>query len=274
MAKREVPISIQAMRAELLEMLVKFDAYCARYGIAYSVLAGTLLGTVRHRGYIPWDDDIDVGVPRPDLNALIARADDFKRQTGLELQGFLGVPLDIAPLVKVVNPNIRVKTRNEAGKRYLWIDISPFDGLPADDTCLREHFEEIQMLQRAYKTLGSTVASGRDLRKRCIKLLVAPLRPVKPIRMLVASRLSTLAQKYPFGSTPYVGSVSWGLSGVRERVPADLFVQYETMQFEGHPIPVMGCWDQYLVQTYGKDYMIPPEGDQHPHVLQAYRLER
>ena len=272
--RRETQISSEEMKKQLLEMLVKFDEYCMRHDIFYSVLAGTLLGAVRHHGFIPWDDDIDVAVPRPDLNRLIASADDFKRETGLELRGHLGVPLKTAPLVKVVNPNIRVEAHRESGKRFLWIDISPFDGLPADDEELAGFCEKTRFLQKMFGTLGSRTAGGKNSWKRRVIFLTAPLRPIKPLRIFIAFRLTKLAQTYPFGSTPYVGSVSWGLSGVRERVHADTFAKRVPMQFEGHTIQAMGCWEEYLVQTYGKEYMIPPSGHLAPHVTTAWIVDR
>lgn len=272
-SKRSKAITLDELKAELLDMFLRFDSFCSQHGIFYSALAGTLLGAVRHKGFIPWDDDVDVGVPRPDLERLIALADDFKRETGLELQGHLGVPLKVSPLVKIVNPRILVSTRRESGNRLLWIDISPFDGLPADDAELAAFCEKTRLLQKILGTLGSKTAGGNTPAKRRIIFLATPLRPIKPLRVILAKRLTKLAQTYRYGSTDYVGSVSWGISGVRERVPYEGFIHRVPMEFEGHTIQAMGCWEQYLIQTYTETYIYPPQDVQHPHVERAWMLE-
>ena len=60
------------VKAEELAMLVEFGDLCKREGLRYSLAGGTLLGAVRHKGFIPWDDDIDVSMPRPDFDSLVA----------------------------------------------------------------------------------------------------------------------------------------------------------------------------------------------------------
>ena len=62
------------IKAEELAMLVEFEDLCRREGLRYSLAGGTLLGAVRHKGFIPWDDDIDVSMPRPDFDRLVALA--------------------------------------------------------------------------------------------------------------------------------------------------------------------------------------------------------
>ena len=59
------------VKAEELAMLVEFGDLCKREGLRYSLAGGTLLGAVRHKGFIPWDDDIDVSMPRPDFDSLV-----------------------------------------------------------------------------------------------------------------------------------------------------------------------------------------------------------
>ena len=270
MHKRRHYLAPEELKREMLSMLVRFDSYCVDQGIRYSVLAGTLLGAVRHHGFIPWDDDVDVCMPRPDLRRLMDASEDFTRQTGLELQGHMGVPLRISPVVKIIDRRVRVESPGIQGTVCLWIDLSPFDGLPASDEELKRFFEEIQKYHRAMLVLSSTAKGGTTRKRRMAKYAITPLRHSRLLRCAISSRLTKLAQTYEYGSTDYVGSVSWGLSGVRERVPYAAFEQFIPMQFEGHTVQAMGCWEDYLVQTYTETYMQPPADHGSPHAVKAW----
>lgn len=79
------PLSIEELHQKELELLEAFDAFCSEHGLRYSLTAGTLLGAIRHKGFIPWDDDIDVCMPRPDYDRLATLAGELP--AGLRLVG-------------------------------------------------------------------------------------------------------------------------------------------------------------------------------------------
>ena len=63
-------LTLDEVHEELLNLLLRFDAFCKEHNLRYSLDSGTLLGAVRHKGFIPWDDDIDLNMPRPDYDRL------------------------------------------------------------------------------------------------------------------------------------------------------------------------------------------------------------
>lgn len=77
-------LTLDEIHAVELSLLLKFDAFCKDHGLRYSLAGGTLLGAVRHKGFIPWDDDIDLCMPRPDWDRLvqIAQEDAIPEETG------------------------------------------------------------------------------------------------------------------------------------------------------------------------------------------------
>lgn len=66
-----VNVDIQEIHSVLLNMLIDFDTICRKHKLTYYMVGGTLLGAVRHNGFIPWDDDIDIGMPRPDYERFV-----------------------------------------------------------------------------------------------------------------------------------------------------------------------------------------------------------
>ena len=75
-------LSLEETQQAFYEMLVEFDQICKRHGLRYDLCGGTMLGAVRHRGFIPWDDDIDVSMPRPDYEKLRHSQNRFQQHRG------------------------------------------------------------------------------------------------------------------------------------------------------------------------------------------------
>ena len=262
------------LKARLLDMLKRFDVYCREQGLRYSLSAGTLLGAVRHGGFIPWDDDVDVHMPRPDLDRLIAKAGAFYRATGMRLRGHLGVPLEIAPLVKVVDERTLVKPQREPGRTPAWIDISPDDSLPTTMRGLNELYAQAQRYHAELNFLGSTPESGSTRTRRLIKRLASPLSRSSSLKRSISQKLTELAKTHPYGSTEYVGTVSWGLGGAHESMSRESYERFCEMEFEGSSFMVMGSWEEYLGKIYGPDYMkLPPAEQRISHIAQAWAVE-
>ena len=115
------------VKEELCRMLKELDEYLGRHEIQYSIMSGTMLGAVRHGGFIPWDDDVDIAILRKDYDRLIEILQKNKRISAkLEISGYEVDKTDM-PFLKVYNKSIVVKDNLANDSSELWIDIFPFD---------------------------------------------------------------------------------------------------------------------------------------------------
>lgn len=267
-------LTLDEIHEEEVRLLLKFDAFCRDHGLRYSLCGGTLLGAVRHKGFIPWDDDIDLNMPRPDWDRLVSMRDAFKADTGLEIVPADGALIDSAPFVKVVNPRIAVQPEAELSPSLLWIDVIPLDGLPAKEEDVRRIYGSALRIRKTFAVAVTTAASGHSGPRRLFKRITGPILRAFKLQRVFSARLDDLARNIPYGSTGYVGAISWGMYGAGERMPLKEYESTVSLEFEGHEFSSMSCWDQYLSGIYG-DYMkLPPEGERVNHGMKAWRIDQ
>ena len=117
------------LRRIQLDLLIAFDKFCAANELHYSLDYGTLLGAVRHQGFIPWDDDIDISMPRPDYDRFLSLT---KNGLGIyEVRSGEYTPGYFYPIAKMIDPRtILVEhTIGDAHIMGVYLDIFPLDGL-------------------------------------------------------------------------------------------------------------------------------------------------
>ena len=118
-------------KLRILNLLVEFADYCDTNNLRYYLLGGTLLGAVRHKGFIPWDDDIDVCMPRPDYERFIELQSKNKK---IEFRCIENNTSDL-PFMKIIDKKtfVRQLYTAESETSNLWVDIFPFDGWAFDE---------------------------------------------------------------------------------------------------------------------------------------------
>lgn len=157
----EIGIEMKQVWFAELQLLEKFIDVCNKHGLSYQLVGGSLLGAIRHKGFIPWDDDIDVGMLRPDYDRFVQLA-----KNELEAPFFLQTPLT-DPGRNIDYVQIRNSATTAIDLRYvddhntfnqgIFIDIFPIDGVGSDEV-LQKQEKQQQFIRRVYGSAFKTNA--------------------------------------------------------------------------------------------------------------------
>lgn len=248
-------------KEHLLEMMSAFDAFCKENGLRYYLSGGTLLGAVRHKGFIPWDDDVDVNMPRPDCEKLM-------ELSGGHIGNYILNPPNYmegyhAYHYKLYDDSILVGKKKGAGltgKVYpIFMDIFPIDGLPDTEEENIKYYEElIKLKEKARKLWGRKPYMGRNpitrWRRDSEVFALQDIGLEKLFNDVVAHQT-----KIPFDESDYVGVTSTNVHNAEERVVKAEYMPVIEVEFEGRKFPAPAGYKQYLTQLYGPNYMkLPP----------------
>ncbi len=267
-------MSLKEVQNTELALMILFDQTARRYGLRYSLSAGTLLGAVRHQGFIPWDDDIDIMMPRPDYEKLI-RLNRKKKlwPEYMKLCCMEDGTLE-APYCKIFDRRTAIVEHNYTQKdvQSLWIDVFPVDGLPADSGQLKRLYQQAMMLCRL--NVASVVHNGYGSGKLIILLKDVIMKPAAKLigRKQIARMQRKLALRHPFDKSPLCGMVSWAYDGPGQAVSPKEYDDLVELPFEGQKFYSIPGWDHYLTGVFGDYMQLPPEEDRITHELEAYHL--
>lgn len=261
----------------LLEMLDQFTAYCEKHGLRYYLVGGTLLGAVRHQGFIPWDDDIDVGMPRPDYERFLKLVEKEPVSKDLKPVSDRNRKLYNA-YCELLNTRTRLEKetsqyiREEGRILNLFIDIFPQDGWPEDD-------REAEKLAGQMKRLRYLALNGRArLGKGTSPLRMLAKMPVILLMKVVGSwrivdKIDRIARKYDYDTSRYVGAITYGIYGSGERCLRTDVLPLTKVTFEGKQYYAPRRWDVYLGQIYGDFWKLPPKEKQIDHRMKVWYKE-
>lgn len=244
------------LKACLLSNLVYFHEFCERNKLRYFMVGGTLLGAVRHNGFIPWDDDIDVSMPREDYQKLIRLSNAI--EFPFELKHFSLDSYFIYPFIKLVNNSLLVDEGLANGKvTGVWIDIFPLDSVYGTGFFGRAYVRLVQGYRRLLiLRMKSYKPSKYTKLQNCfIELahLVSTIIP-KKVCFILMEMLSTAHHRY---ANEYLINFH-GAYGEKEITLGEVFEDRVLFEFEGHAFWGVKKYDLYLKQIYGDYFSEPP----------------
>ena len=246
--------------------MIFFDKICKANHLKYTLIGGTLLGAIRHKGFIPWDDDIDVGMPRKDYELLISKIQSGEISTD-PYSIFLDRGIEKKyPFLKLVNKKYKVESKMEIVK-FLWIDIMPIDNIESlDDAKLK--YKKIKwnlMLFRAYYKMNNI---NSFIKKICVFFLRIYAKCVGINNIL--GTITSISKSNMNKNTEYMGVISWGLYGVGEVYSSTAFDNLTEVEFEKYKFYSISLWNEYLTGIYNNFMELPPENDRKTHFIKVY----
>ena len=255
-------LSLEQIQSRLLQILIFFDSYCKDNNLRYWIAYGTLLGAVRHEGFIPWDDDVDVMMPREDFERLIQTFKDSNDRFFIRDWNNSGIS---NPFPKLCDSEVLLESWGYKGvlQENLWIDIFPVDGAP-------DEFREYRRWKRADRRLlyiawSQTRKSVRMISK-VAKSIIAPVSRLFIDYKDCMNRINDRWKKAFLSSSDYVTCVGCDVNGVGySYFPRSCFDETVELEFCGHRFPAPRGYERMLEITYGDYLTIPPENQRLDH---------
>ncbi len=247
---------IRPLQLRLMKILQAVDAVCREHGLRYYIIAGTLLGAVRHGGFIPWDDDLDIGMPRPDYDRLLAHWKEWLPKH-LELIGPESDPDYPFPFSKIQDAETTLIESKHFG--YLggvYLDVFPLDGMTDSAPARRSHFTRYKFYRRALYLIYRDPYRHGHGPSSWFPLLTRRLFT----RAGLHAKLQRIFREYPYEESPSVVEHDNGSHGV---LPKQWVEPAREILFEGIPFKTFAEPEKYLAYTYG-DYMTLPPADKRP----------
>jgi lipopolysaccharide cholinephosphotransferase len=265
-------LSINEIHEVEFDILKKIDQIVRKLGISYGMAYGSLIGTIRHHGFIPWDDDLDITMLRSDYEIFVKYFSEHED----ELYPYRLFTPEKNPdyphiIARVCHINYPVVVDNEIPCGMgVFVDIYPLDGMGNDEKQLIRENKYVQRWidEQFWATRIHFEAPKKIYRipDKFIKYVYAKCRGKKYFE----KKLLAYAKKYKFEDSRYIGIGNWGSFLVY--FEKEWFLNTLTMDFEGYPVMVPGGYDNILKAIYGDYMQLPPEDKRKPqHNYRAYK---
>ncbi len=262
-------IDLKNLKLIELELLKQFKEICEQEGFNYSLGGGTLLGAIRHKGFIPWDDDIDVNMPRPDYNKFIEYCK--KNKTPFRLVCHETDSDYWLLFAKISDPNT-ILIDEDNHNIGINIDIFPFDSL--DETLLKAKFCFLKSELFRDLLIAKNYKSFRKSKTHNIFYELFRYFLYLASRQLSAVKLIKFIEKQYSTKDFYCSNYSACLCGAhrfKEIMPTSVFTDLIEVEFERESFKAYKNYDTYLKALYGNYMDLPPDEKQvSHHVFKAY----
>ena len=272
--------SLNQTQRYILQVLQEVVQVLEELKIPYYMQGGTMLGAVRHQGFIPWDDDVDLGIPRADYERLLEQVSAHLPEN-LELRTYQDATSHHYYFARIVDKRYQIRRMGSLEERLenIWVDLFPLDGMP--NGVVRRNWHKIRLLWVRLKYHLSCFEKvnikrpGRPWIERAIIRIVCVIRIGKWFNTRKQlDKLDRLLKKYPPENSDYLvnfmGQTNYKFNEMFEK---EVYGNPTRYPFEELSLVGPADYDAYLKSLYG-DYMTPPkESDRNAHVSELVPID-
>lgn len=251
-------MSLDDIKSTQLGILKEVSSFCEDNNITYFLGGGTLLGAIRHKGYIPWDDDIDILMPRTDYDRFLRTFNDNIGNEMIQVSANEIDRLYHHTIAKVSDYNTCLIERYTLNYPLgVNIEIFPLDGLPHDLKDSNKLFNMVGFLRKLHEIKRMEHREGRNIFKSSFLIASKLVLCFINIEQLI-EKISTYSKRCCYEESAYVGCVVAGY-GKRERMSKEVFKKSIDVEFEGFIFKAPIGYDDYLTGLYGNYMQLPPK---------------
>ena len=259
-------IGIEELKKTQKEILDEVVAFCNTHNIRYFLAYGTLLGAIRHKGYIPWDDDIDIHMPRPDYERFIELYNRNQESNYRVITHELDKQYKV-PFAKIYRKGTLVREFMYKPNVFgVYVDIFPLDGIKSKwqayvcGQCIRCMYIKTMIF-------GNHQTLARKARLLATKMILLPFSS-----HFILNCMKFISTRYDYEKCEQTCSFG-SRTATKEILPRNVFEDCITVTFEGSEYSAPKGYDRYLTQKYGNYMQLPPEEQRiSTHDSQAYKL--
>lgn len=259
-------MDVRSVQRLQMEALHEVDRICRRHQLRYYLIGGTLIGAVRHKGFVPWDDDIDIAMLRPDYEAFLAVCRE-ELEDRFFLQNATTDPYFYQSLTRICTEGTYI---NEGYSKHLpfhkglYLDIFPLDPIPDSEKERKKHAREIRRWDKLIFYKSCYVYDRGFLRtkwlgKKILQMLLAPVS-----FSWIMDRKERAIRRFEHEDRQWICSTASRYPYEKQIHPVSRFGNPEYLEFEGERVPAPTDWHGYLQQVYGNYMKLPPEEQQKP----------
>lgn len=264
---------LKELQNQILKIAYYIDEICQKNNIEYYLMGGSALGAIRHKGFIPWDDDVDICMQRPDYDKFLQYIKEEKIDDNYEIQT-IELNNSTRTFIKIINRNIPIKSASIEDK-YLWIDVFPLDGAPgemeeAKKMIDKNIFLKGQIYLRTTKC-REILKEKKKMSNKILKILLKPITYRHKVKHY-ANQMVNMAKKYDYNTSEYIADFVWP-DGYQSIFRKEWFENTKELKFEDELFDVPDGYVEYLTHLYGNYMKLPEESERKSHNILAQKLK-
>ena len=261
-------MSEEESRQIQMNILVEISHICKRNNIKYSLAYGSLLGAVRHKGFIPWDDDIDIVIIRDDYEKLLDAVKNNHDCEWLKIIDGSNSDNYYYPFAKAVDDRTIAIQDDNKTEQSIWVDIFPLDYVPEDKRECDSFLKKNLLLRNLIIAMTTNFSNPFHVEKFVVKFIMN-LFAIVVGKKRIYTYTEKLNKKYYVNKSNYVACLSSAYIK-KERMQKKLMEDVEEIPFENKFFLATKEWDFYLRNFYGDYMQLPPLKKRKTHHIKAF----